>query len=52
MSDLYKSVTGRKVLFRNKPARVLGYLGNNKFDVLGSDDSVYVVSRERLVFLR
>ena len=52
MSDLYTLMAGRKVLFRNKPARVLGYLGNNKFDVLGSDDSMYVVHRENLVFLR
>ena len=45
------STTGKSVLFRGKRARILGYLGNGKFDVLGSDDSVYVVHRDRLVFL-
>ena len=51
MSDLYASMTGKNVLFRGKRSRVLGYLGNGKFDVLGADDSVYVVPRDRLVFL-
>ena len=51
MSDLYWSMTGKKVLFRGKPTRVIGYLGNGRFDVLGSDDSVYVVHRDKLVFL-
>ena len=51
MSNLYQSMTGKSVLFRGKRARVLGYLGSGKFDVLGADDSVYVVHRDRLVFL-
>ena len=51
MSNLYQSMTGKSVLFRGKRSRVLGYLGSGKFDVLGADDSVYVVHRDRLVFL-
>ena len=51
MSNLYRSMAGKNVLFRGKRARVLGYLGSGKFDVLGADDSVHVVPRDRLVFL-
>jgi len=46
------AMQGRRVIFRKKPARIVCYAGDNRFDVLASDDMVYRVGRERLVFCR
>lgn len=43
---------GRKVLFRGEKATIDRYLGENRFDVRAKDDSVYVTTRDRLVFLK
>ena len=51
MIDGYE-LQGRKVLFRGAVARIERYLGDNRFDVRANDDSVYVTTRERLVFLK
>ena len=44
-------MTGIRVKFRGKMARIMGYLGENRFDILGSDDSRYVAHRDQLVFV-
>jgi hypothetical protein len=43
---------GRKVLFRGYKATVDRYLGLDRFDVRMNDGTLYVTTRERLVFLK
>lgn len=46
------SVAGKRVRFRGKSARVLGYLGDGKFEILDSEDTRRIVNRERMVFVK
>lgn len=45
------SVAGKRVKFRGKVARVLGYVGDGKFEVLDASDDRRIIHRDRLVFL-
>ena len=53
MSDMdgYE-MQGRKVLFRGYKATIDRYLGLGRFDVRMNDGTVYVTTKDRLVFLK
>ena len=51
MSDGYE-MQGRRVRFRGKAARIERYLGDNRFEVRASDDTLYLVHRNDLVFCK
>lgn len=42
----------RYCIFRGKKCRVTGYFGSGKFEVLGRDDQIHIVPREKLRFLK
>ena len=52
MTENPYDLQGKRVRFRGKSARIVKYLGENRFDVLDSTDTVYAVHRDRLAFCK